>query len=208
MDMRITDTLRVLNPEQVRGLIAAAPDYWRPFYMTAVMTGLRRGELFGLTWNDVLWSERKIRVRYQMQHGVLTEPKTESARRRVDVGPALLEALSEHHKVCPASDHNLVFPAACGRPVHASDFNRSVFRPTAMRALLPDIVLHDLRHTCASALIEQGQSVKYVQTMMGHSSAQTTLDVYGHLFEGGGQDAARKPEGWLATPTTATELAG
>lgn len=60
-----------------------------------------------------------------------------------------------------------------------------------------DLKLHDLRHTFASALIEEGQSIKYVQTVMGHASAKTTLDVYGHLFEAGGQDAARRLEAYL-----------
>jgi integrase len=49
-----------------------------------------------------------------------------------------------------------------------------------------------------SSAVDQGQSAKYVQTVMGHASAQTTLDVYGHLFDTGGQDAARSLERWLA----------
>lgn len=190
-------TQRVINPDQVRALVNAALPYWRPLFLTAVMTGLRRGELFGLTWDDVLWSEHAIRVRHQLQNGRLVEPKSESAKRRIDVGPSLLAALAEHKRVCPPSDLELVFPTSSGRPVHTSDWNRDVFRPATRRAMLPDLTLHDLRHTYASALIHQGQSVKYVQTVMGHASAQTTLDVYGHLFETGGRDAALRLEDWL-----------
>lgn len=101
------------------------------------------------------------------------------------------------------------FPAPSGSAAHASDFNRDVFKPSVHGAMLPDLVLHDLRHTYASALIHRGQSVKYVQTVMGHASAQTTLDVYGHLFDTGGQDAARSLEAWLAqVPTRNTDAAG
>lgn len=189
---------RIIGPDQVNALLAAAPPYWRPLFLVAVMTGLRRGELFGLTWDDVLWSERQIRVRYQLQGGCLVEPKSDSAKRRIDIGERVLAALSDHKLSCPHTDLDVVFATPLGRPIHASDWNRDVFKPTTRRAMLPDLTLHDLRHTYASALIHQGQSVKYVQTMMGHASAQTTLDVYGHLFETGGQDAARRLEGWLA----------
>lgn len=189
--------IHVLSPEQVADLLAASPDYWRPLFLTAVSTGLRRGELFGLAWSDVLWIERKLVVRNQLQGGKLVTPKSESARRRIDVGPALLQVLAAHKTDCPPSDLDLVFPTPRGLAVHTSDFNRDVFKPTTASAMLPDLVLHDLRHTYASALIHQGQSVKYVQTVMGHASAQTTLDVYGHLFDTGGQDAALSLERWL-----------
>jgi integrase len=195
---------RIIAPEPVNALLSAAPDYWRPIFLVAVATGLRRGELFGLTWDDVLWAERQLRVRHQLQDGRLVAPKSESAHRRVDVGPVLLAALAAHRQRCPISELGLVFPTPSGRPVHASDWNRDVWRPTTRRAMLPDLTLHDLRHTYASALIHQGQSVKYVQTMMGHASAQTTLDVYGHLFELGGQDAARLLEAWLHSADHAT----
>lgn len=191
---------RIIGPEQVNDLLRAAPAYWRPLFLTAAMTGLRRGELFGLTWGDILWAERKIRVQHQLQDGRLVEPKSESARRRIDAGTKLLGTLAEHRAICPVSDLDLVFPTPSGRPIHPSDWNRDVFKPTTHRAMLPDLTLHDLRHTYASALIHQCQSVKYVQTVMGHASAQTTLDVYGHLFESGGQDAARQLEDWLAGP--------
>lgn len=200
-------TQRVINPEQVADLLAAAPAYWRPLFLVAVMAGLRRGELFGLTWDDIMWTERQIQVTGQLQDGRRVAPKTESALRRIDVGAVVLSALSEHRRVCPITEQNLVFPTLSGRPVHTSDWNRDVFRPTARRAMLPSLTLHDLRHTFASALIHQGQSVKYVQTVMGHASAQTTLDVYGHLFDTGGQDAALRMESWLRTESDAA-LAG
>lgn len=190
--------LRVLEPSQVAALLDAAPDYWRPAFLVAVTCGLRRGELFGLTWADVLWTRRRIRVRHQLQDGRLVAPKSASALREIDAGPMLLAALANHRTSCPRSELDLVFPTPSGRPVHASDWNRDILVPTRTRATLPDLTLHDLRHTFASALIHNGLSIKYVQTVMGHASAQTTLDVYGHLFETGGQDAARKLELWLS----------
>lgn len=190
--------IQVLSPAQVRDFLAVVPEFWHPLFLTAVSTGLRRGELFGLTWDCVLWTQRKLVVRHQLRDGQLTQPKSEAALRQIDIGPALLRALTEHRKTCPASDAGLIFPTPRGLPVHTSDFNRDIFKPAATAALLPDLVLHDLRHTYASALIHQGQSVKYVQTVMGHASAQTTLDVYGHLLDSGGQDAARSLERWLA----------
>jgi integrase len=141
--------IHILSPEQVAGLLAAAPVYWRPLFLTAVSTGLRRGELFGLTWSDVLWTERKIVVRSQLQDGRLVTPKSETARRRIDIGPALIKALATHRTACPQSDLDLVFPTPRGLPVHTSDFNRDVFKPMTETALLPaaraDVVYEDLK---------------------------------------------------------------
>jgi integrase len=127
--------IQLLAPDQVAALLAASPDYWRPLFLTAVSTGLRRGELFGLTWADVLWMERKIVVRHQLQGGQLVTPKSESARRRIDVGPTLLQVLATHRVVCPRSDLDWC-PSPSGLPVHTSDFNRDAFIPAA-RALSP-----------------------------------------------------------------------
>ncbi len=201
-------SMRIINSAQTRSFIAAAPDYWRPFFLVAVMTGLRRNELFGLTWSCVQWDEGKIRVRQQLKVGGTLGPlKSHAAYRTVDVGPSVMKALREHRLACPMTADDLVFPTALGTPVNTSSFDRWVMKKTREKAGLPDLTLHDLRHTFASALIDQGQTVKYVQTVMGHASAQTTLDVYGHLFDTSGHGAARGLERWLSeTPADGTQL--
>jgi integrase len=75
-----------------------------------------------------------------------------------------------------------------------SDVLRKHFRPALKAADLPRIRFHDLRHTYASLLIEQGENIKYIQTQLGHSSPSVTLDVYAHLLKPSNQQAARRLE--------------
>lgn len=191
---RTRRAIHPLEPEQSQALYESIDDHYKPLIRFAMSTGLRRGELFGLTWADVLWHERRIRVAHQLLDGQLVEPKSESARRKIDVGPQLLAVLKLHRENTPTNALGLVFTTKSGTPIHAGNFHRGPWDTARKRAGQPDLTLHDLRHTFASHLIQLGESVKYVQTVMGHASAQQTLDVYGHLFEDGGQDAALKLE--------------
>lgn len=183
--------INVLESDQIRALSEAMPDHWGAFVDVAIRTGLRRGELFGLRWEDVRWKHDQIRVVYQLSaSGTLVEPKSSAAKRLVAMSSEGMEILKEHHRTCPESDLGLVFPTTSGKPVHTGNFQRSVWDPARRKAGLPQVRMHDLRHTFASLLIHERQSVKYVQTVLGHADAQTTLNVYGHLFEGSGPEAA------------------
>jgi len=198
---RITSTreITLLEPEEVLRLLDSAPDYWKPLVVVAAHTGLRRGELFGLTWDDVNLSQNKLRVRYQLSdRGERTELKTEAAKRTIDLSASATEALAVQKRQCPDNELDLVFPTPSGKPVHTSNFNRGVWVKTRDRAGLPGVGLHDLRHTFASLLIQNGESVKYVQTVMGHADAQTTLNVYGHLFQQTGSQAAERLDNSLS----------
>ena len=184
-----------IEPGQVQLLQAAMPDYWRPLVFVAVRTGLRSAELFGLRWSDILWEQHQIQVLWQMDRtGELAELKSEAAKRRIDVSVGLLEVLRRHRDACPETTQDLVFPTPSGKAVHPGNFHRGVWKPARERAGLPSLRLHDLRHTFGSLLIHNGRQIKYVQTVMGHASAQQTLDVYAHLLEGGGDGAAQELE--------------
>ena len=108
-----------------------------------------------------------------------------------------VEVLRTYRGSCPETDLDLVFPTPIGRPVHPSNFLLRTWKPAAAEAGLSEYTPHDLRHTYASALIRQGRSIKYVQIALGHESAGTTLDVYGHLFADEGEEAAAGIEEWL-----------
>lgn len=174
--------IRVLCSEEIAKLLAALPEYWQPLAQTAVLTGLRRNELFGLRWEDVQLEGGVIEVRKQLQNRTLVDPKTENAQRRIPIGSTLKSVLAQHRERVSYSELDLVFPSETGNPVNTSWFDRSVWKRALRKADLKDVTLHTLRHTFASALIKQGKDVKYIQTVMGHASATTTLDTYGHLF--------------------------
>lgn len=188
---------RPLEPEQVRRLIDAAPEYWRPWFVTAVTTGLRRGELFGLTWSDVDLRRGELFVRHQLMGNSLVEPKSDAAHRRIPLPSVTVASLESHKASCPRMELDLVFPMPSSAVVCPGNWQRRVFVPARIAAGLPALRIHDLRHVYASALIRQGRSIKYVQTVLGHSDASVTLNVYGWLYPDEGVFAAHDMDRWL-----------
>jgi hypothetical protein len=93
---------------------------------------------------------------------------------------------------CPANEHDLVFPNDAGNPLDAMNMMHRQFRPALRRAKLREIRFHDLRHTYASLLIDQGEHPKYIQGQMGHASINITMDVYGHLMKNVNSEAPLK----------------
>jgi len=108
----------------------------------------------------------------------------------VDLPAGLVAELKLRRLQCPPGAHDLVFPNGAGNPEnHANLLNRG-FYPAVRRARLRKIRFHDLRHTYASLLIANGEHPKRIQALMGHSSINVTMDVYGHLMPGGGDAVA------------------
>ena len=83
-------------------------------------------------------------------------------------------------------DNGLVFPTTTGTTTSGTNLLGRHFKPLLRRAGLPDVRLHDLRHTCATMLLKMGQHPKYVQELLGHANISITLDTYSHVIEGMG----------------------
>jgi len=158
----------------------------------AVLTGMRQGELLGLKWSDIDWPNSQTNVRRTFNHGRFYEPKTKTSFRRIELAPASVHELKKWKLACPKGDLDLVFPSKTGTPQQAANMFYRHFLPALQRAKLPRIRIHDLRHTYASLLIDQGEHPKYIQTQMGHSSINVTMDTYGHMMETINQDAASR----------------
>jgi len=110
----------------------------------------------------------------------------------VDLAPELVSELKKWKLACPVGELNLVFPGPEGKPRDASGMLRRSFFPALRRAKLPKIRFHDLRHTYASLLIDQGEYPKYIQAQLDHSSITMTMDIYGHLMKRVNQKAAAR----------------
>jgi len=179
--------LEPLTIEQVRQVADAAPDRLRALVLTAAGTGLRSGELLGLTVGALDFLRRELHVRQQLVYVPGAAPyigptKTKESMRTVPVPGFVLDALAQHLATWPATDDGLLFQADKGGPILRTTLHGRWVR-TLRRAGLPeDTHLHHLRHHYASVLIDGGESVKVVQERLGHASAEETLRTYAHLM--------------------------
>ena len=150
--------------------------------MTAALTGLREGELLGLTWGDLDWSNPRVHVRQALVRGKLMEPKTPYALRSVPLPSQLIVELKRWQIACPPSELDLVFPNNAGHPESPTNLINRGLHPALRRAGLRKIRFHDLRHCYASLLIDAGEPLLVVSRLLGHSSIKITADTYGHLM--------------------------
>lgn len=188
--------VNILKPEEIRLLLSKMEgeeqERWKLMVKTAVLTGLREGEILGLQWPDVDWNASQFIIRRTCTNGKFYLPKTKKSRRRVDVPRDLLMDLKRWKLKCPKGKDDLVFPNGAGNPENHSNLLRRGFYPALRRAGLRQIRFHDLRHTFASLLIMNNEHPKYIQEQLGHSSIKVTMDVYGHLMNPTNSKAAEK----------------
>lgn len=165
-----------------------------PVYVLAIFTGVRQGELWGIKWGDIDWPNCQINIQRTFNKGRFFSPKTKTSIRKVDLGPTAMTELKKWKLACPQNDLDLVFPNGSGGPINYSNMVGRHFLPPLEGAGLPRIRFHDLRHTYASLLIDQGENLKYIQTQLGHSSPTVTLNVYAHLMKPTNQEAVCRLE--------------
>jgi len=187
-----------LHPKEIRLLLQNADEPYRTLFLTAILTGMRRGELLGLQWGDIDWHNSRIRVRRTLychtkaelaEHGKgqiekwqFSTPKSSKSIRTIVMSPRLKDALGLHRLTCPRSSLDLVFCTKEGGPIQAENMVKREFLPALARAGLRRVRFHDLRHTYATLLIAQGENAKFIQSQLGHASIETTMDRYGHLL--------------------------
>jgi integrase len=193
------------SKEEAQTILSAAEGRWRPFFVTAIFTGMRASELRGLTWEDVDFERKVIGVRQRANlWGEIGAPKSAAGDREIPMSPMVVSALREWRLACPKGPLNLVFPNGKGRvESHANIANRGFYALQIATSMVgvddrPKYGLHALRHFFASWAIERGFSPKRVQALLGHSSIQMTFDVYGHLFPSLEDDHAKFAAGELA----------
>ena len=195
--------MRVWTAGQLREFLEGiAGDRLHPAFFLAAHTGMRRGEVLGLRWQDVDLEAARLSVRqaiisvaYQVK---VSDVKTGTGRRTINLDERTIDvlrtwrktAVAERMLVGPAfADHDLVFPRPDGMPTHPDGFSQTFDRAVA-RLDLPVISLHDLRHTHATLLLRAGVPVKVVSERLGHANPAFTLTVYQHVIPGMQEEAA------------------
>lgn len=180
------------NPEEITLFLQNVKPQYYTFFLTAVLTGMRRGELLALQWGDIDWHSSQICVRRSLFRGAFVSPKSQNGIRRIIMSPTLRQHLEQHRLLTPRSELDLVFCTQQGQSLEPDNIVKREFQPALVRAGLRRMRFHDLRHTFASLLIFNGENIKFVQQQLGHASATTTLDRYGHLFPGTQKEAAER----------------
>ena len=183
---------RFLEPQELAALLDAVEgERDQTILYLFTYSGLRRGELFGLRWSDLDEHTNRLRVRRSLFQGEVTRPKTTHSERTVDIPESIVNRLRAYRETDPPLKKGYMFHSHTGSPMDPDNWYKRVFVPTAERAGLravdeeddgPAVGIHTLRHTYASLLINQGESIKYVSRQLGHASINITADLYGHLF--------------------------
>lgn len=175
-----------ISTATVLALCDAMPERYRLFVTLGAGTGMRRGELLGLTEDRISLDFGTIRVDRQLDRDAtgdnvaFTRPKTQASVRTIPVADVVLEAVKEHIEKFGIHETGLLFTSEYGAPVRTSTL-WTVWK-NAATAVGTDATPHDLRHYFASIHISGGTSIKALQSMLGHKSASETWDTYGHLM--------------------------
>lgn len=188
---------------QVRRFLESVADHeLYPLFLVYATTGMRRGEALGLRWSDVDLDAGRAAVRQTLVvvgHEVqVSQPKTKRGRRSVALDAATVAALRAHRKRQAEqrlawgpgwAGKDLVFTREDGEWLHPERISKTFTRLTRA-AELPEIRLHDLRHTYATLALEAGVHPKVVSERLGHSTISFTLDVYSHSVPALEEEAA------------------
>lgn len=177
----------ILTKEEISILLNTAqnnyPVMLANILCTAIFTGMREGEILGLTKDSIDFKNKKIKVNKSVSEGKLNNTvKTSSSYRDVDmiikVEEALKAQIKENKLLTP-----LIFHNKAAKPISVQNLLNRWFYPCVTKSGIgKKLRFHDLRHTYVSLLIAEGVPMKYIQHQVGHSSINVTMNTYGHLL--------------------------
>ena len=178
--------MQVLDRDELqRFLIQAQAEGYYELFLLDLATGLRRGELMALQWDDLDFETGVLNVNKQVYqvNGELqfSEPKTKNSIRKIVLPPSVVEVLREYKKTV---DSRWMFPSPVkeDRPITPSVVRKRL-QLILEHAGCKHVRFHDLRHTFATLALQNGMDVKTLSAMLGHVSAATTLDIYTHITD-------------------------
>jgi integrase len=187
--------MRLLDATQVEQLAAALPDRYGSLAIVAAYTGLRWGELAGLQVASIDIPRRRLAVRSSLieasgEPPTLGVPKSAASERTITLPHVVVEALTRHVNEHPPMS-GMVWTTEAGGFLRRGSFGR-IWRQAVDASVGAPCRIHDMRHTHASWLVAAGEHPKSIQTRLGHSSIQVTIDRYGHLMDGLDRETAAR----------------
>lgn len=158
---------------------------YAPLLRTALYTGLRLGEVLGLTWAGIDLDEGALYVRRQWTRlGEYAPPKTSAALRRVPLAPDMVRDLRKLKLSSRFSQaEHPVFASRTGQPLAHRNATRRGFEAAATEAKIEGVSFHSMRHAFASRMINRGIEPVALAHLMGHEDARITLSRYFHLYD-------------------------
>ncbi|MFZ0820652.1 MAG: tyrosine-type recombinase/integrase [Candidatus Acidiferrales bacterium] len=182
-----------LSIEEIRMLLSKMNEPERTITVIATLAGLRIGEILGLRWGRIHLDRCTLEVEEICYKGVFGTPKSKASRRKAPLAPAVVQALDAHRlRSMDTSVGALVFSKVDGDPLSADNLRKKKLASACRRAGVRRIDWHTLRHTYSTLLHDLGTPIKVQQTLLGHSSAATTMDVYTHPVSESERDAVSR----------------
>lgn len=185
--------------EMLRFLKAARGHRLYALFVLSLTTTMGPAELFGLRRQDIHLDRRYLVVNRNLTtvEGKVhaKDVKAKKRRRRIDLPKIAVQALKERLKIALAEGHaggEYIFTSDEGHPLRGDNFRNRVWKPLLQKAKVPKIHPYAMRHTANALMGHLDVPLASAQERLGHSSIQTTVNEYGHLFESSGKDVARK----------------
>lgn len=201
--------VNVYDETEVKALFIAVqnePIHWRIFLSLALAAGLRRSETLGLEWSKVNLDNGTIEITQVIVKGrkgaIIKGPKSKNSKRLISLPSSVIEELREYHhhwnkekiqmgEYWIEQEHKWLFCNENGTHFYPTT-PTTWWRRFTKRVGVRHIRLHDLRHTSATLLINQGVHAKIISERLGHSDISITMNTYGHALQKADQEAANK----------------
>ncbi len=190
-----TKDMKILTREEMqRFIIQAKYDGFLELFILELSTGMRRGEIIGLQWDDLNMQSGELKISRQVVilNGKIhiSEPKTKTSIRTIILPPDIVKILAEYKKTV---NSKWLFPSPVKEDMPRNPSAvRKILNRTLEKAGCKHIRFHDLRHTFATTALANGMDIKTLSAIIGHNSAETTLNIYTHITDEMQKSAAKK----------------
>jgi integrase len=197
-----------LTTQQAAALLHALPPLAKTMAGLAMLSGLRRGEIFALRWKDVDEHGQWLTVREAIYDGVFSSPKTEAGRRQIPLSAPALYLIAAWRGTRTPDPEALVFATKSGSPLAPRNVLRRAIFPACDRLQLRRATWLTFRRTYSTWSHDKGVPGKVVAQLMGHAHVDTTLNIYTQVLDGSLREAAEKVGRELITIVQSPEGAG
>jgi integrase len=178
--------VKPLTYQQVEAIANNLPSKYQIMVWIGYYTGMRPAEILGLTWDRIDFEKKDILIDRQISRAMSKvfedHLKTEAGHRTIQMGRNLAAHLKAHLAAHGPGPHGLILSNRKGGVLRYHDASQMFRARGRAVGLKPGQGMHQLRHTCASILIQSKKNSKAIQQLLGHASIQETIDTYGHLF--------------------------